>query len=298
MGLTAVSDCAPERLTLSIGGLRIGLRSVGSRIADVLDESLWRFVCQEAPDVELDIVYGRAPLFELGSPRFDRSGGWQVFRLADHTVYVFRGPLNEGTWRVFNIVSIHNDGKSGTVYALTPVAGSTVFRPFSYPMSEVICVSLLSGGHGVEVHAVGVCENGIGELFCGVSGAGKSTMAQIWHDSSAAEILNDDRIIIGQQDRTISTYGTPWHGDAHFSAPISAPIQRVFFLHQGSTNRVRELSPQEAVRRLVQCTFMPYWDPEGMDFCLGFLKELATSLDCYELTFVRGPSVVDFVRRL
>jgi hypothetical protein len=195
-------------------------------------------------------------------------------------------------------MSVAEDFCSGKIYIAGDGEDLRRLDVFGHPVSEVLTVALLSRDRGVELHAVGLADNGQGELFCGVSGAGKSTTARAWCSEPGVEILSDDRIIVRKQGDDFWIYGTPWHGEAGFASSRSAPVKRLFFLRQGSDNALKRVSTREAVARLMTCCFPTFWDPEGMAFTLSFLEEMANSLPCYELTFVNDRSVVDFVRQL
>ena len=110
--------------------------------------------------------------------------------------------------------------------------------PLEYPLDELLMIHRLACGEGVEMHAVGIVdEAGLGHLFLGHSGAGKSTTARLWKSESNAQILSDDRIILRVRDGRIWMYGTPWHGDAGIASPESAPLSRLYLLEHSNHTR-------------------------------------------------------------
>ena len=52
--------------------------------------------------------------------------------------------------------------------------------PLEYPLDELLVISLLGQGRGVEIHGCGVVDGSSGYLFVGQSGAGKTTIARLW----------------------------------------------------------------------------------------------------------------------
>jgi dephospho-CoA kinase len=64
--------------------------------------------------------------------------------------------------------------------------------------------------------------DGIGRVFSGVSGIGKSTMAEIWRNIGA-QVINDDRLIIRiVKDGSIVMFNTPMtYSDSYKSTPLN-----------------------------------------------------------------------------
>jgi len=251
-----------------------------------------------APDIALRADFSPIEMPDAGKV-FDSDGTWSLFRSESSRIYTFSAADESGSREPYCILELVDDLRLGVLYPLRPLrTNPAVYRPFDYPVSEVLTVHLLSRGRGVELHAAGIDDNGTGLLFCGVSGAGKSTTAHLWDRAGGARILSDDRIIVRRQDGAYRMYGTPWHGDGYYALPDSVPLRRLFFLHHGPENCLRELSATEAVVRLMTCCFATFWDREGMSFTMSFLSDLARTLPCYELTFMPDRSAVDFVRSL
>ena len=81
-------------------------------------------------------------------------------------------------------------------------------HPFYGPTIELLMVNYLAQGKGVIIHGCGVKQDDHGIIFVGESGAGKTTMANIWNQDSDAEILSDDRTIVRKQGDHFMMYGT------------------------------------------------------------------------------------------
>jgi hypothetical protein len=166
-----------------------------------------------------------------------------------------------------------------------------------YPLDELLMVNLLARGRGVEVHGCGLRDSdGRGFLFLGMSGAGKTTTARLWIRNPGVTVLSDDRIILRQRDGKLWMYGTPWHGDGELSSASSAPVTRILLLARGETNEIAPLRKAETVARLMACSFVPFFSPDGLDFTLGFLEQAAQAIPCVEFRFVPDERAVEFVR--
>jgi len=169
--------------------------------------------------------------------------------------------------------------------------------PLEYPLDELLFLNLLAGGKGVEVHACGVVQSdGIGSLFVGHSGAGKSTMANLWNQKKGVKILSDDRIILRKIENSIFMYGTPWHGQAQFSSPEKSRLDRIFFLKHGNSNATAIKRGSDAVSRLFARSFTPFYSNSGLDFTLAFQEQVVHQIPCAELQFVPDGTVIDFLQ--
>jgi hypothetical protein len=80
-------------------------------------------------------------------------------------------------------------------------------------------------------------------------------------------------------------YGTPWHGEAAFASPGSAPLERIFVLEHGCGNVLTRLSPSQAVAELFARSFVPFHRHEYVDSALEFLQEVVDAVPCYRYSF-------------
>jgi hypothetical protein len=176
--------------------------------------------------------------------------------------------------------------------------------PLGYPLDEVLILHRLTQEKAVEMHGCGiVTQKGIGNLFVGHSGAGKSTTTRLWTSCQDAEILSDDRIIVRRspdQDSCgeIRMYGTPWHGEADYASPASASLKRILILEHGYGNILTRLSKSQAVGELFARSFVPFHRHEYLDTALSFLHELVDAVPCYRYSFEPDQRAVDAILSL
>jgi hypothetical protein len=88
-------------------------------------------------------------------------------------------------------------------------------------------------------------------------------------------------------------YGTPWHGEAMYASPNSAPLSRIFILEHGHGNVLTRLSPSQAVAELFARSFVPFHRHEYVDSALDFLQELVGSVPVYHYSFEPDQRAVD-----
>jgi hypothetical protein len=176
----------------------------------------------------------------------------------------------------------------------------------SYPLDELLIMHRLTQERATELHGTGIVRaNGVANLFVGHSGAGKSTTTRFWTSLEEVEVLSDDRIIVRLDDGRdgpagptgMRMYGTPWHGEAMFASPNSAPLSRIFVLEHGHGNVITRLSRSEAVGELFARAFVPFHRHEYLENALSFLEQLASSVPCYRYSFEPDERAVEKIQK-
>jgi|SRR5579871_4219775 len=212
--------------------------------------------------------------------------------------------------------------------------------PLGYPLDELLIMHRLTQEKAIELHSCGIVRaDGIGNLFVGHSGAGKSTTTRLWTACEDVEVLSDDRIILRRDDSVVETpsdandaankhevlrlrdrsaspagpfaqddipkktsairmYGTPWHGEAMYASPNSAPLARIFILQHGHGNILTRLSPSQAVAELFARSFVPFHRHEYVESALEFLQEVVDSVPVYHYAFEPDQRAVDTILNL
>ncbi len=120
-------------------------------------------------------------------------------------------------------------------------------------------------------------------------------------NSGIRSVAHDDRARTKrsvQEDKAKKTsgmrmYGTPWHGEAMFASPGSAPLSRIFILEHGHGNVLTRLSPSQAVAELFARSFVPFHRHEYVDSALDFLQELVGAVPVYHYAFEPNEAAVE-----
>jgi len=98
-----------------------------------------------------------------------------------------------------------------------------------------------------------------------------------------------------RDDKKIRMYGTPWHGEAMYASPNSAPLARIFILEHGHGNVITPLTPSQAVAELFARAFVPFHQHEYVESALTFLEEVAESVPVYRYSFEPDQRAVDTI---
>jgi len=91
-------------------------------------------------------------------------------------------------------------------------------------------------------------------------------------------------------------HGTPWHGEAMYASPNSAPLSRIFVLEHGHGNVITLLNSGQAVSELFARSFVPFHRHEYVDSALAFLEELANAVPVYRYAFEPDQRAVEKIR--
>jgi hypothetical protein len=159
-------------------------------------------------------------------------------------------------------------------------------------------VVLLAGRQGLFLHSCAVALEDKGILFSGVSGSGKSTMAELWRQwgPSTSSVVDDEHILVRQGVESAVLYGAPWSRGAREARFSRTPLKAVFFLVHGKQNQCARLASGEALAELLSQVFLPLWSREQLELTMQTCSDLLGKVDCYRLQFVPDRRVIAFVQ--
>lgn len=178
------------------------------------------------------------------------------------------------------------------------------FEPTNWPtLSENNMIYMESGFrfyvdllrfNGIMLHSSAVELNGKSYLFSGDSGTGKSTHTRIWQQvfGADAQVFNDDKPALRRLEDRWYAYGTPWCGKNGININMRAPLAGICFLKQASVNKIRRLSPQEAMQKIMAQTIYKFWKSETLDLMLSHVDKLVREIPVFELENRPEPEAV------
>lgn len=280
---------------IRIAGITLRVRYADESLRRPLPVTVGRFAIDADDGPDLDLLVEAMPglLAAPGPLLFDSGGVWRAYATADGLRIDCRSPLFGAA--PYKTALIDSDFRHGRI--LVREVSSEAMHPLEYPLDEVLIARLLGRGRGVELHGCGVIDrDGQGRLFVGQSGAGKTTTARVWLADGDYEIVSDDRVIVRFIDGEWRMYGTPWHGEAELSSPLSAPLAAIHLLVQASQTELVALSSAQAAAALFGCTFPPFYDAAAIEFTLDSLARLVADVPVRALRFVPDRSLIDCVR--
>jgi hypothetical protein len=280
-----------------IGGISVQVAS--ERRTDVaFGPSLDPFRIEEGrSDIEIRVKWVDELPRARGRELFDSGSVWRLYECESGFQFDFSTPsLGDRPYKRFVVdqyfrsaaLEMSERSFSGRVQAADPM---------DYPLDELLIMHRLTQEKAIELHSCGIVRpNGTGNLFVGHSGAGKSTTTRLWTERENVEVLSDDRIIVRRDTSSptrMQMYGTPWHGEAAYASPGSAPLARIFMLEHGHGNVLTQLTSSQAVAELFARSFVPFHRHEYVDSALEFLQELVAAVPCYRYSFEPNEGAVE-----
>jgi hypothetical protein len=291
----------PVLINMEIAGVNLALNCQDSISLQDLPATYKPFLKKINPiektiNINIDLEFNNIPDIKNMTKVFDTGESWSMFMNCDKYFIALNPPELKG--KIVWLVQFNRDFEKATIYCsnlLIDKAGSNtkVTNPFQYPLDQILLMYFMSQREGALIHAAGIDINGRGYIFPGKSGAGKSTLTSQFTFVKNMEFLSDDRVVIRKIDRTFKVFGTPWAGEAGIAENKNFLLYGIFFINQGTENKIKEIKPAEAFERLMPVTSIPWYDREIMTRILDFCEDMISNIPAYELQFKPDNEVVD-----
>ena len=174
------------------------------------------------------------------------------------------------------------------------VIDETKYRPHLYEGFSENDIAYMESGwqfylqllkfNGLMLHSSAVAMGGNAYLFSGPCGRGKSTHTRLWQSTfgEAASVFNDDKPALRRLETGWYAYGTPWCGKDGINKNEKWPLAGICFLKKAEWNRIRRLTPEEALPLLLGQTVYRLY-PKSMDLLLTHVDRLLREVPVYEL---------------
>ena len=134
-------------------------------------------------------------------------------------------------------------------------------------------------------HGSSICVDGRTYIFTAPSGTGKSTHSRLWREilkDHNVVMVNDDKPFLKVKERHVTAYGSPWVGKEGLGCNMSAPVEAICSISQGTENVIREATPDEMFPIFYEQSHRPF-DKEGTENYLHTLDVLTRSVRLYKL---------------
>ena len=190
-----------------------------------------------------------------------------------------------------------------------PDSGKGLVRQNANPYSldsvlRVVHSLILAERGGFLLHAASALSEGRAYLFSGVSGAGKTTMTRLAPEdvtllTDEVSYVRPENVGTGSEDGVSSyrAFGTPFAGElAKAGENCSAEIGSLFFLEKGPENRIEEMPPAEAVRRLMRNILFFAEDARLVEKLLASACDFVSRVPVRRLTFYPDRKVWETVQ--
>lgn len=163
--------------------------------------------------------------------------------------------------------------------------------PLEYPLDGLILYYLTVMHGDIMIHASGIDHSGHGYLFSGVSGKGKTTLAQLW-DGAGGKVIHDDRLIIRKVARTYRIFNTPVYNN---DEPATSLLTRIYIIEHGTENKMIPVKGAAAVSLVMANCIQHNWSPEIIARLMGTVSIMCSSIPVVKLFFRPDRSIIDFI---
>ncbi|NOY68089.1 MAG: hypothetical protein GXP53_01145 [Deltaproteobacteria bacterium] len=303
-------DKDPCCFTLFIGGERLTVATDGIAFPDPLyPNPAYSFFTSLLPGTDFcktDVLVTASPPPNLSVVQWlfnncasvDDSGGasWSA-GIHDGLVYIkFAGLSSCPLW----VARFLPDASRVTVFCGKEIIDANkkklLLNPVTYPLDQILLMYGLAG-RGAVCHGAGWLANNSGLVFAGVSGAGKTTIANLLAQNKSGRLLSDDRVIICEEAGKFYVYGTPWPGEGGYAKNERSTMNALFFLARGDENRIEPVSPAIAASLILPVLSIPWYDADITTSMLDFCDRLVSRVPAYRMAFTPDDSVADEVLR-
>jgi hypothetical protein len=159
---------------------------------------------------------------------------------------------------------------------------------------RIVHTLLLASEAGFLVHSASAIRNGRAFLFAGHSGAGKTTMARL--APRDATLLTDEISYVCRQGKQYCAFGTPFAGElGRAGKNVCAPIAALYFLVQGTENKIESLEPVDAGRALLENILFFARDPEVVRAVFQAACDFVCRVPARRLTFMPDARVWEMI---
>ena len=163
--------------------------------------------------------------------------------------------------------------------------------PLEYPLDGLLLYYLTVRSGDIFIHGSGVKINNRGYLFTGVSGKGKTTIAQLW-DEAGALVIHDDRLIIRNVNDSFVMYNTPVYNN---ETQRSSTVDKIFIIDHGTANKIVPVEKSEALSLVMANCIQHLWDPAIIESLTDALGKLTSGTDTCRLFFKPDETVVSYI---
>jgi hypothetical protein len=152
---------------------------------------------------------------------------------------------------------------------------------------------------GLVLHGSSIAYEGKGVVFSAPSGTGKSTHTALWEQCFGEKVvpINDDKPAIRFKEEQPFLYGTPWSGKTDRNHNLSVPLKAIVFIERAKENRIRRLSPTEAMMYIGSQTVRPFYDAGQGLRVLDCTEKLIKTIPMYLLGCTISEEAVGVVKQ-
>ncbi|MFC2086176.1 hypothetical protein ACFLQ9_00490 [Bacteroidota bacterium] len=289
---------------LNIADYEIRVYTIDKSFSILLNENYSPFLTDKTktPDVSIELICGIPDSFikttEIYKAKIDADENnseyfWSINEMHDERI-LFTSNEGNDIFPFFALCFSNENRNWRLHFSKKYLKTRKSIDPFTYPLGPLILYYLTAFSNSIMIHGSGIRYNSEGYLFSGVSGVGKSTMAELWY-TGGAQIINDDRLIIREINDRFYIYNTPMYYIDH---PKKSSLDKIFLIKHGKTNISVKLNAIKAITMTMANCIHHSYNREIVATLIESIGRLSEKIPIYELDFVPDQSIVNFIKSL
>ena len=163
--------------------------------------------------------------------------------------------------------------------------GDVATKEFGFNNTLMIAFAFASAYHGtLMMHSSVVAKDGVGYMFLGKSGTGKSTHSSLWLKYlDGYHLLNDDNPVLRVNGSEVTVYGSPWSGKTPCYRQEKAMVGALVMLEQKPYNKISRESVVVALSSLLCSCSVMIWDRSSYDCIMRTIEQVITLVGVHHL---------------
>lgn len=235
----------------------------------------------EFPNIDLN---SEDPVFEA---KTDYQKFYSIYSIDNNLVFLIYNQQNINEIQQYAILD--KTFKNWKIYSEKGLNGK--LNPLQYPMGPIIMQYLTVQSEAVMIHASCVSTGNEGRIFTGFSGAGKSTISQIWANEGN-QVINDDRIIIRKIENEYFAYNTPMY---YADSPKKTQLNKVFIISHSPHNELKKLNGALAITNVLAFCIQNNFNKTFISDNLNFIADMLAKVNVYKLGFVPDKNIINYI---
>ena len=268
-----------------------------SELPIVIEEGFNDFILEDVTEVDRHIIIHQG-LIELPISATlsyeaiqQKTLLWKVYQQNDG---IFLDVFHPTSFKIQQRAFYSSEKRTWDIYCLPTKNqdGELVLNPLAYPMAPLIWYYLTTEEDVIMLHASGISAAGIGRIFAGFSGVGKSTLAQLW-SNEGAEVINDDRLLLRIKSDGLWIYNTPM---PYFDFSKKSPVHHLYLPFHAPLNSYESLSGAKAIANLLAFCIQHGYKKEILFHHVDVVQKILKKSSIARLGVVPEPSICNFIQ--
>ncbi|MGI6392328.1 MAG: hypothetical protein ACOX16_01765 [Candidatus Izemoplasmatales bacterium] len=229
----------------------------------------------ESPEYQMRVVIKKDLMFPEGKPKY-RFQDRQIYEDGQKGVIVKHDDKNNIT----HLITYSLDFKD-ILIELSESLGSRLAE-VEYKISGMMFFEIAIRNGLIPIHASAIGYQDEAILFCGSSGTGKSTQAELWKQNLDEVIfINDDKPLLYEAGDGLYVTGSPWSGKTSRNENVKMKVKAIVFIKQAPHNNLISLTVYDKITNFLRNIYRPREEAK-IENVLELIEKMISDLPVYK----------------